>query len=407
MRLVSLFFLFVLIAVSASAEPIVVKNSAQPANGVVKLQLEEQWRVGGPDDEETFFGQITWAETDAEGLLYVLDAQLCEVSVYDRDGTRVKSLFREGDGPGEVRQPRDLVVFPDGTIGVVQEFPGKIIRVDGDGNPVSSIIPNTGDPTDGGMIGLISAEHRGGTFITTGTAIKPGAHQGLRDRNMYLSTIDSEGVRIKQLLNQTTTWDFTNFVYDEEKSLPSFWWASTVGPEGKVYAAPDRNAYRINIYATDGTLERVVEREYKSWKRTADDRAWITALLTGAFRSVPFEVNLKISDIERDISWLTRSLQVDDDGNIWVLSSRGTREQPVGVMATFDVFDKAGRFDRQVQVICPEGDASEDGIFLLGNDRVLLIKGYVDAAAASFGGSGIEDDGEAEPMELVCYGVKR
>ena len=407
MRLVSLFCLFVLMAVSASAEPIVVKNPAQPANGVVKMQLEEQWRAGGADDEETFFGQVTWAETDAEGLLYVMDAQLCEVSVYDQDGTRVKSLFREGDGPGEVRQPRDLVVFPDGTIGVVQEFPGKIIRVDSDGNPVSSITPNTGDPTAGGQTALVSAEHRGGTFMVAGLFISAGERQGMQNRNLYLSTIDNEGVLNKQLLNQTVTWDFTNFVYDEEESLPSFWYTSAVGPDGKVYAAPDRDAYRINIYATDGTLERVVERDYKSWKRTADDRAWITALLTGAFRSVPFEVNLKISDIEADISWWNRGLQVDNDGNLWILSSRGMREQPTGVMATFDVFDKAGRFDRQVQVMCPEGDASEDGIFLLGDDRVLLIKGYVDATAAALGGGGIEDDGEAEPMELVCYGIKR
>lgn len=407
MRLVSLFCFFMLMAASASAEPIVVKNSAQPANGVVKMHLVEEWRVGGADDEETFFGQVTWAETDDAGLLYVLDAQLCEVSVYDRDGTRIKTLFHEGDGPGEVREPRDLVVFPNGDIGVVQEFPGKIIRVDSDGNPISSITPNTGDPTAGGLTALTSAEHRGGTFMVTGMLIKPGERPGIQIRNMYLSIVDSEGVIGKQLLRQNVIWDFSNFVYDEEESLPSFWWASAVGPDGKIYAAPDRDAYRINIYSADGILERVVEREYESWTRTADDRAWMTALLKGALRSLPFKFDLKIADTEADISWLSRGLQVDDDGNLWILSSRGMREQPDGVMATFDVFDPSGRFDRQVQVICPEGDATEDGIFLLDDDRVLLIKGYVDATAAAFGGGGVEDEGDSDPMELVCYSIKR
>jgi len=394
-------------AVSVLAEPIIVNNPAQPANGIVEMQLTEQWRAGGPDDDENFFGQITRAEIDAEGLLYVMDSQLCEVSVYDENGTRIKSLFREGEGPGEVRQPRDLVVFPDGTIGAVQEFPGKIIRVDSDGNPVSTLTPNTGDSTAGGMTALISAEHRGGTFMATGLLIRPGERQGLQNRIMYLSTIDSEGLISKQLLSQTVTWDFANFMYDEEESLPSFWWLSAVGPEGKIYSVPDRNAYRINIYSADGTLERVVERDYKSLTRTADDRAWMTALLGGALSNVPFEVNFKIADTEPAIRWLNRGLQVDNDGNIWILSTRGMREQPTGVMATLDVFDKAGRFDQQVQVMCPDGDASEDGIFLLGDDRLLLIKGYVDAMAASLGGGVIEDDGEAVPMELVCYSIRR
>ena len=77
-------------------------------------------------------------------------------------------------------------------------------------------------------------------------------------------------------------------------------------------------------------------------------------------------------------------------------------------MATFDVFDSEGKFDRQVQVFSPEGDAAEDGLFLLDDGRVLLIKGYVDALAAMFGGAvELDGDEEADPMELVCFGTAR
>ena len=257
------------------------------------------------------------------------------------------------------------------------------------------------------MTALISAEHRGGTFVASGLMIKPGERQGLQNRTMYLGTIDSEGLIDKQLLSHTVTWDFANFVYDEEESLPSFWWLSVVGPKGKVYTAPDRNAYQINIYSADGILERVIKRDYEPLTRTADDHAWMTDLLTSALGNVPFEVEIKIADTEPAIRWLNRGLQVDNDGNIWILSTRGMREQPTGVMATLDVFDKAGRFDHQVQVMCPDGDTSEDGIFLLGDDRLLLIKGYVGAMAASLGAVGMQDDGDAVPMELVCYSIRR
>lgn len=393
-------------ATAALADLPTIHNPATPANGVVTMQLEEQWRIGGPDDEENFFGLITWAETDDQGLLYVLDVQMCQALVYDKEGTLVKTLFRQGDGPGEVRQPRDLVLMPDGTVGAVQEFPGKIIRVDAEGDPAGDIVPGSGDPAAGGFMALTAAEHRGGTFMLAGVKIDPGENQAVQTRTMFLTMVDDDGVEKKQFLDSQVTWDFTNFTYDEATALPSFWWANAVGPDGRVYAAPDRGAYRINVYATDGSLERIIEREYESWTRTAEERAWFEALLGGAFRNLPFEANLKICDTESDISWLTRGVQVTEDGELWILPSRGTREQPAGVAATFDVFDRDGKFDRQVQVACPEGDATEDGIFLLGDGRLLLIKGYVDAMAATFGGAVEEDeDEEAVPMELICYRV--
>lgn len=390
----------------ALAGPPVITNGAHPANGIEKMQLEEQWRIGGPDDEENFFGLITWAEADAEGLLYVLDVQMCQTLVYDQEGQLVKTLFRQGEGPGEVRQPRDLVLMPDGTIGAVQEFPGKIIRVDGEGNPAADITPNTGDPTAGGFFALTAAEHRGGTFMLAGVAISPGERQGVQERTMFLSTADDDGLLRNRFLESSITWDFTNFTYIEAEALPTFWWANDVGPDGRIYAALDRDAYRINVYTAEGTLEKVIEREYKSWTRTSDEKAWLTALLEGAFRNLPVEAHLEICDTESDISWLTRGVQVDGTGNLWILPSRGTREQPEGVMATFDVFTPDGRFDRQAQVFCAEGDGKEDGLFLLGDGRVLLIKGYVDAMATMFGGAVEVEDGEdADPMELICYRV--
>ena len=124
------------------------------------------------------------------------------------------------------------------------------------------------------------------------------------------------------------------------------------------------------------------------------------------FAQLPFEPELKICDTESDVSWMVRGVQVSPEGELWILPSRGTREQPAGITATFDVFDTVGRFDRQVQVACPEGDGTEDGVFLLGDGRVLLIKGYLDAVATMIGGSVPEEEGaEDGPMEVICYRV--
>ena len=122
MRTLVLISVLTLAASTALADPVIVKNGAEPAHGVQQLHMEEMWRVGGADDEENFFGLITLAEMGPDGLVYVMDAQLCQVFVYDDEGTLVKTLFRQGDGPGEIRQPRDMVIMPDGSVGLVQEF---------------------------------------------------------------------------------------------------------------------------------------------------------------------------------------------------------------------------------------------------------------------------------------------
>ena len=240
----------------------------------------------------------------------------------------------------------------------------------------------------------------------SGVQIRPGENQGQQQRHMYLARVNDQGKVSRPLMERFVDWDFSNFVYDEDVNLPSFFWSNALGPDGRIYAAPERSAYRINVYNPDGVLERIIERDYTPRKRTAEDRAWIRAMFEGALSQLPIPFELKISDFDSDLSWLNRSLQVDAQGFLWVMPSRGTREQPDGVLATFDVFSPQGQFDHQVQVAC-EGDGKEDGVFLLGQDRLLVIKGYVDAIATMFGGATPEVEGneEAAPMEIVCYRI--
>ncbi|MCP4291461.1 MAG: hypothetical protein GY780_06465, partial [bacterium] len=87
------------------AEPTRVENSSKPAQGVQKVVLEELWRVGGEDDEDNIFGIVNRALVDDENNIYLLDAQLAQISVYSPDGELIKTLGREGDGPGEFPGP--------------------------------------------------------------------------------------------------------------------------------------------------------------------------------------------------------------------------------------------------------------------------------------------------------------
>jgi hypothetical protein len=67
------------------------------------LEPTENLRIGSVDDPEAGFSAVTGVEVDRDGNLYVLEAQEKEVRVFDREGIRIRTLGREGEGPGEFR----------------------------------------------------------------------------------------------------------------------------------------------------------------------------------------------------------------------------------------------------------------------------------------------------------------
>ena len=79
-----------------------------PSLGVRTLVLKELWRVGG-EDEDVLFGRIVDVQRHPNGEVYILDNQMCQVVVISGDGEHLRDLSRQGDGPGEIRQPMGLV----------------------------------------------------------------------------------------------------------------------------------------------------------------------------------------------------------------------------------------------------------------------------------------------------------
>ena len=74
---------------------------------------QELWRVG-EDDSEVVFGMIGECIVDRDGRLYVLDRQANQVSAFSHEGEFLRTIGRIGEGPGEFREPRGLVLLPDG-----------------------------------------------------------------------------------------------------------------------------------------------------------------------------------------------------------------------------------------------------------------------------------------------------
>ena len=378
-----------------------VMNGEKPSKGSTTLKLEKQWSAGG-EEGESFFGLITQAVVDPDGNIYLLDTQLSEVQVFSPTGQPLRKLSREGEGPGEVQRPTDLFFLPDGRLGLVQAFPGKVVTIDRQGNPGETITLGGADPAKGGFMVLLDGNAAGGNLVLAG--IRIATQQASQDRTSFLASFDTAGTEKARYLEQTVKFDFTDFRVVEKDQYfvyPRRW---AMGPSGEVYAAPLRDRYVINVYSPDGKLQRVIEREFTPRERTPKEMARIQAVADAQKRQVQaqnIELKIELEKTEPAVS----SITVRPNGELWVVSSRSTIDQPKGDMLTYDVFDAKGEFVRQVPVACA-ADGIEDGLFFAGNDHMLVVKGLADAAVTMQGGSPEAAEGEEPaPMEVVYYRI--
>lgn len=384
----------VIFATALQAEPARVDNGADPAQGLVIAKATEQWRAGGEDDE-IFFGNVSRVAQDAEGNLLLLDSQLSQVQVYGTDGAHLRTVGREGDGPGEMRRPNDFFILPDGTICVLQGFGGRIVKIDAEGMPAGegSFTPAQGSGQFSVMIRGLGA---GQDMLLAG--IKMAFEAGISRQTYFLTRCDAAGVEQATLVEKSNTIDYADFVMTE-MDMDFVWSRMAVAPDGRVYAAPDRNAYEVQVFAADGSLERVIARSYEGLPRNDERKDIQRRIIEGIganYPRPPRSIEIEDTDPVMTAMWVL------DDGNLWVQTSRGDAEPPAGCWTVLDVFDKEGSFIRQVG-LPGDHDSLRDGLHLMPDGRAVVVTAALDAYLSQQAVGGEEGDEEAEPLEIICY----
>lgn len=374
---------------------------AGPADGAVTMTLRELWRVGG-DDEDQLFGVIGTVLAGENGDLYLLDTQLSQVQVYSPRGEHLRTLGRPGQGPGEIERPSGMFFAPDGRVALIQAFPGRVVMIDRENNPAGGFLVGGGDPQQG-RFGVIVAGGSGGGHVYLAGMQMSMTPQGLSEQDYYFAAGDLEGRLLHTFAGKRHTINYADLVIDES-GIDFVWngrWA--VDGSGRVYLAPDRNRYRIQVFAPDGSLEREIEREYKSWKRSGEEQQVARRQLQAIARNYPMPAReLTTLDTEPDIT----ALHCRPDGALWVGTSRGERERPEGVFCGLDEFDAAGRFTRRV-MLAGEWDPRRDALFLVGPERAVVVTGALDAYLQMQGVTGEAGEAETEPLQVIYCALER
>jgi hypothetical protein len=383
-------------SLAAAAPAPRVDNPAKPAEGRVEVTLKELWRAGGEDDD-VFFGNIGSVQRGQDGKIYVLDTQQSQVQVYSPEGKHLATLGREGEGPGEVTRPAGMFQLTDGRLCLLQSFPGRIVMLKPDGTPGGEATYQSGGAQQGSFNVLnAGASAPGGDMVLLGIRMSFGG-SAISDQTFFLSRCDGQGQEKTSYLTKAYQINYADFRLDEAK-MDFVWSRFAVGPDGTIYTAPDRNAYLIRIQSPDGTVQREITRAHTLRQRDDKGRQTATRILEaiGSYYPTPLK-GTSIENVEAAIA----GVYLDDQGNLLVQANDPGAPEP-GVFTVLDVFDKQGRFVRQLALHCP-GDPQRDGLVMLGGGRVVVLHGALDAWLTQQAVAGGKSAGDTPALEVVCY----
>jgi hypothetical protein len=368
-----------------AAEPFIIHVPAEPPTKET-WHLEEVWRIDGDDPDAPLLGVPTGGFTAPDGNFLLLDHQMSHVLVLSPEGEFISTLSREGEGPGEISRPNSIFMCSDSVLGILQGYPSAIVRVNLDGTPLSAIKPTK---TNGYMQkakianGVIIVAWQGWDSTDPSSSIKSNTN--------YLNRLAETGETLHTFGKKTVLTDWGHPRYDEEKSyFPANVW--DLAADGTLLWANRRDQYRIEFISPEGEILKVIERPFTPYKRSKEDIEKLAEGVTYSTNGAEIEVETHFLPTDSAI----QSIEVHDDGTIWVTSCYGSRNLPDGISRRYDVFESDGTFRSEVS-IAYEYDDEKDGFGALADGTFMHMQNIASASEAMYKGKMAKNDEEEDP----------
>lgn len=266
--------------------------------------LVEDLAIGTLDGaDEYMFGRVHEVAPDDSGGVYVFDGQVPALRYYDAAGAHVRTLGGEGSGPGEYRdQALGLAVRRDGRLVLRDPRNARLTIYEPDGTP-SDHIPVASGLFTGNALVLDTADH------------------------MYLAVLTGETERNRPWPIGYLHLDDTGAIVDTirppsiagEPTEAAWMW----GANKEWVLAPDRSIVvgltdriALEVRRPDGSVVRI-QRDHDRIAPLPEERAEREALNDWYRRNQAANLTTEIGAVP-DLKPAWRSLNVADDGSIWV-----------------------------------------------------------------------------------------
>lgn len=349
------------LALAALAAPAV---AAPAAEDPVVVDCAVVWEAAGETEDYLFGGLLVDAGWDREGNLCVVDYANRDLKVFAADGRYLRTLGRAGEGPGELRDARRLLLAEDGRLGLLQVFPASVVWLHPDGAPGGRTVVRNRLGDGGGYVAVPHMIQAGATILAFASAmsldgqqvserqwIAPLEKDGALEHAIFSRSVDQPARDARGRLDEADYYDL---------------WAARWAPDGRggVWLAADRDRYRLVRQAPGGAVVETVARAYEPVVRDELGRRRALERL-GRKRLAAEEIEL------RDTAPVVRSLRASDGGPLWVDLDLGGRGPVPGTIALLDVLDRDGSWGPRLLLRGPYDPETDQWCFV--DDAHLLV----------------------------------
>jgi hypothetical protein len=305
----------------------------------------------------------------------MLDGQLCQVQVYSEDGEYLDTIMREGDGPGEIRNPGAMKLCSGNRIGVRHGYPTMIEFVQLDGTPVSRWRLQANAWTNNFQ------ESPLGLFLVY-SASKPNDQPGVFTSVFHAAYHDDEGARTIELFSEEETRDHQEGGVTDEVDEFNPWYTAQATADSLVVMAAARDEYRIEWRNTAAEVTRIVTRDIPAHIRT---QAEIDRIKYQSYSIVGDDIRFpdrKLCATDPVI----HTLKPQADSSLHVYTSLFEKDLPRDMVCRYEVHGPTGELLERVEIYDPTGeyDGDYDIIALLGEGKAMVLRNLRPAYRAAY-----------------------
>ncbi len=297
---------------------LVVKNPKEPLYGEDAFILEEELTIGEVEGrEEYMFQQIYNLAVSDDDDIYVLDYKAEHVKVFDKDGQYLRTIGRPGQGPGELFLARILIYTTRDELAIQNINNISYYSPEGEYLRSTALTKDRISTVDidsvGNIFGFSIAGDKGvyelkkydpelNELFSLGTSPLPSAEtQKTGKRNAFFTLL---------------RWDIIN--------------------GDQVVTGYPEEGYLLKVFDVEGKLIRKIEKDYSPLEITKEN-------FEAVKEDYPPELSQGLYAPKHYPPF--RTLRSDDEGRIWVTTSKKTAD---GDKNYYDVFDAEGKYILEV-----------------------------------------------------------
>jgi len=294
----------------------------------------EELRIGSEADDVTGFSEIRGLLVNRKGNIWILEASLQEIRVFDSAGKHLRTVGRKGQGPGEFTGADGLVEAPDGRIWVHDPRGARLTIFDQEGSFLRhQILPPNGRSYL--WSGGIDAEARVWDEMYVPDPDHPTR---VRFRRAAPDFTRSDTVTIPSCNRPGEEPRARFFQFPSGTMMVPFYPAAVTAIDlrrGAVWCAPKGDEYRVyqvGIQRPD-TLARITGRADRVPVSGAERDTAVAKVK--AFMKRAGETSFDWSRIPKYKPLLVAAF-VDESGRLWL------RRSAAGIVAAFDIYSPEG-----------------------------------------------------------------